>query len=33
MSEEILNRVTNSKLKTFDLEEIYPEGERVVFVI
>ncbi len=33
MSEEILNRVTNSKLKTFDLEEIYPEGERIVFDI
>ena len=33
MSEEILNRVTNSKLKTFDLEEIYPEGKRVVFDI
>ena len=31
MQEEIINRVTNSKLKTFDLEEIYPEGKRVVF--
>lgn len=31
--EEILNRVTNSKLKTFDLEEIYPEGQRIVFDI
>ncbi len=31
MAEEIINRVTNSKLKTFDLEEIYPEGKRVVF--
>ena len=30
---EIINRVANSKLKTFDLEEIYPEGERVVFDI
>ncbi|APG65756.1 hypothetical protein LPB136_10435 [Tenacibaculum todarodis] len=33
MSEEIINRVANSKLKTFDLEEIYPEGKRVVFDI
>ena len=33
MSEEIINRVSNSKLKTFDLEEIYPEGERVSFDI
>ena len=31
MSEEIINRVANSKLKTFDLEEIYPEGKRVLF--
>jgi hypothetical protein len=31
--EEITNRVANSKLKTFDLEEIYPEGKRVVFDI
>lgn len=31
MAEEIINRVANSKLKTFDLEEIYPEGERVLF--
>ena len=31
--EDIINRVSNSKLKTFDLEEIYPEGERVVFDI
>jgi hypothetical protein len=31
MQEEIINRVTNSKLKTFDLEEIYPEGERILF--
>ncbi|MFK8058909.1 MAG: DUF2480 family protein [Polaribacter sp.] len=29
--EEIINRVSNSKLKTFDLEEIYPEGKRVLF--
>ncbi len=26
---EIVNRVAKSKLKTFDLEEVYPEGERV----
>ena len=31
MSEKIINRVANSKLKTFDLEEIYPEGKRVLF--
>jgi hypothetical protein len=31
MKEEIINRVTNSALKTFDLEEMYPEGERVLF--
>jgi len=29
--EEIINRVANSKLKIFDLEEIYPEGKRVLF--
>ncbi len=29
MSETIINRVANSKLLTFDLEEIYPIGERV----
>ncbi|PHR10547.1 MAG: hypothetical protein COA40_13890 [Aequorivita sp.] len=33
MSEEIINRVANSKLVTFDLEEIYPKGERVSFDI
>ena len=33
MPEEILNRVANSKLKTFDLEEIYPEGKRTLFDI
>ena len=31
MSEEIINRVSKSKLKTFDLEEIYPEGKRALF--
>ena len=33
MSEKIINRVANSKLKTVDLEEIYPEGKRVLFDI
>ena len=33
MSEEIINRVSKSKLKTFDLEEIYPDGKRVLFDI
>lgn len=33
MAEEIVNRVANSKLRTFDLEEIYPKGERVLFDI
>ena len=31
MQKEIINRVANSPLKTFDLEEIYPEGERILF--
>ena len=31
MTNEIVNRVANSKLKTFDLEEIYPTGKRVLF--
>ena len=30
---EIVNRVAQSKLVTFDLEELYPEGDRVVFDI
>jgi hypothetical protein len=29
MEGEIINRVSNSKLVTFDLEELYTEGERV----
>ncbi|MBT8261980.1 MAG: DUF2480 family protein [Bacteroidia bacterium] len=29
MSDEIVNRVANSKLLTIDLEEYYPEGERL----
>ncbi len=33
MAEEIINRVANSKLITFDLEEIYPKGERISFDI
>jgi len=33
MAEEILNRVAQSKLRTFDLEDYYPEGERVKFDI
>ncbi len=33
MSEEIINRVANSKLITFDLEDYYPEGKRVVLDI
>jgi hypothetical protein len=33
MSTEIVNRVANSKLVTFDLEDYYPPGERVLFDI
>lgn len=33
MKDEIVNRVANSKLVTFDLEEIYPEGDRILFDI
>ena len=33
MAEEIINRVANSKLVTFNLEDYYPEGERVLFDI
>ncbi|QAA82139.1 DUF2480 family protein [Aequorivita sp. H23M31] len=33
MSGEIINRVANSKLVTFDLEDFYPKGERVLFDI
>lgn len=33
MSEEIINRVANSKLLTFNLEDIYPNGERIAFDI
>lgn len=33
MAEEIVNRVANSSLKTIDLEDFYPSGNRVVFDI
>lgn len=33
MADEIVNRVANSKLVTFDLEDYYVEGERVLFDI
>lgn len=33
MAEEIINRVTNSKLKVIDLEDYYPKGNRVLFDI
>lgn len=33
MEGEIKNRVANSKLVTIDLEEYYPQGERIVFDI
>lgn len=33
MAEEIINRVANSKLKVIDLEDYYPEGQRVLFDI
>ena len=29
MAGEIVNRVANSKLKTIDLEEHFPQGERL----
>jgi len=28
MSKEIINRVTNSKIITIDLEDYYPKGQR-----
>ena len=31
--EPILNRIARSKLITFNLEDYYPQGERVVFDI
>src|SRR5690606_41426964 len=33
MEEEIINRVANSILQVFDLEDYYPEGERVTLDI
>jgi len=33
MSDEIINRVANSKLVTLNLEDYYPEGKRIVFDI
>lgn len=33
MEDEIINRVANSKLITIDLEDFYPNGERVIFDI
>ena len=33
MATEIINRVANSKLITFDLEDFYPSGKRVLFDI
>ncbi|WP_373057400.1 DUF2480 family protein [Zunongwangia sp. H14] len=33
MATEIVNRVANSKLVTFNLEDYYPTGERVLFDI
>jgi len=33
LHKEIINRVTNSKLVTIDLEEFYPLGERILFDI
>ncbi len=33
MHKEIINRITNSKLVTIDLEEFYPLGERILFDI
>ena len=33
MSSEIVNRVANSKLKTIDLEDFYPEGHRTTIDI
>lgn len=33
MAEEIINRVAQSKLITFDLEDYYPDGKRIVLDI
>jgi hypothetical protein len=31
MSDEIINKVANSSLVTIDLQDYYPDGDRVVF--
>lgn len=33
MADEIINRVSNSKLVTINLEDFYPKGKRIVFDI
>ena len=33
MAEEIINRIANSKLITIDLEDFYPQGQRIVLDI
>lgn len=33
MSDEIINKVANSKLVTLDLEDFYPKGNRILFDI
>lgn len=33
MAEEIINRIATSKLITIDLEDYYPQGQRIVFDI
>ncbi len=33
MANEIVNRVANSKLKTIDMEDFYPKGERIIIDI
>lgn len=33
MKDEIINRVANSKLMTLDLEDYYPNGQRILFDI
>ena len=33
MTDEIINKVANSRLKVIDLEDFYPDGKRVTFDI